>query len=51
VFQMASPGAVLVTYSSKGQVRRNMAAAGFSVEKLPGPKGKREILRALRPVV
>jgi tRNA U34 5-methylaminomethyl-2-thiouridine-forming methyltransferase MnmC len=51
VFQMALPGGVLVTYSSKGQVRRNLAAAGFLIEKLPGPKGKREILRAMRPVV
>jgi tRNA U34 5-methylaminomethyl-2-thiouridine-forming methyltransferase MnmC len=39
---------VLVTYSTKGTVRRNLIAAGFSVEKLPGPPGKREILRATR---
>jgi tRNA U34 5-methylaminomethyl-2-thiouridine-forming methyltransferase MnmC len=39
-------GGVLVTYSSKGTVKRNLLAAGFSIEKLPGPKGKREILRA-----
>lgn len=50
VFEMAAPGAVLVTYSSKGQVRRNLAAAGFRVEKLPGPQGKKEIVRAVRPV-
>jgi tRNA U34 5-methylaminomethyl-2-thiouridine-forming methyltransferase MnmC len=37
---------ILVTYCSKGIVRRAMQAAGFSVEKLPGPKGKREIVRA-----
>lgn len=39
-------GGVLVTYSSKGIVRRAMEAAGFKVEKLPGPLGKREIVRA-----
>jgi tRNA U34 5-methylaminomethyl-2-thiouridine-forming methyltransferase MnmC len=39
-------GAILTTYSSKGQVRRNMADAGFRVEKLPGPPGKREMIRA-----
>jgi tRNA U34 5-methylaminomethyl-2-thiouridine-forming methyltransferase MnmC len=42
------PGGVLVTYSSKGTVKRNLLAAGFSIEKLPGPIGKREILRATR---
>jgi len=38
---------VLVTYSTKGIVKRNLKAAGFSIEKLPGPHGKREILRAV----
>lgn len=37
---------VLVTYSAKGSVRRAMQAAGFIVERLPGPPGKREMLRA-----
>jgi len=41
-------GGVLVTYSTKGIVKRNLKQAGFSIEKLPGPKGKREILRATR---
>ncbi|MRI02032.1 tRNA (5-methylaminomethyl-2-thiouridine)(34)-methyltransferase MnmD [Kriegella sp. EG-1] len=40
--------AVLVTYSAKGSVRRAMRAVGFSVEKLPGPPGKREMLRATK---
>ncbi|MBS1607414.1 MAG: tRNA (5-methylaminomethyl-2-thiouridine)(34)-methyltransferase MnmD [Bacteroidetes bacterium] len=40
---------VLVTYCSKGDVRRAMQAAGFTVEKIPGPPGKREMLRAIRP--
>jgi len=39
---------VLVTYSSKGIVRRAMAEAGFSVSKIQGPKGKREIVRAIK---
>lgn len=39
-------GGVLVTYSCKGIVKRALKAAGFRIEKLPGPKGKREILRA-----
>ncbi|MDA9277485.1 tRNA (5-methylaminomethyl-2-thiouridine)(34)-methyltransferase MnmD [Polaribacter sp.] len=39
---------VLVTYSAKGSVRRAMQAVGFMVEKLPGPPGKREMLRATK---
>jgi tRNA U34 5-methylaminomethyl-2-thiouridine-forming methyltransferase MnmC len=39
-------GGVLVTYSTKGTVKRNLIETGFSIEKLPGPLGKREILRA-----
>ncbi len=45
VFEMTCDGGVLVTYSAKGQVRRNLISAGFSVERLPGPPGKREMLR------
>jgi tRNA U34 5-methylaminomethyl-2-thiouridine-forming methyltransferase MnmC len=41
-------GGRLVTYCSKGSVRRAMQAAGFLVEKLPGPPGKREIVRATK---
>ena len=43
------PGALLVTYSAKGSVRRNMKAAGLQVEKLSGPPGKREMTRAVKP--
>jgi tRNA U34 5-methylaminomethyl-2-thiouridine-forming methyltransferase MnmC len=48
MFALLNPGGILVTYCSKGEVRRNMIAAGFSVEKVPGPPGKREMLRARR---
>ncbi|MCB0793607.1 MAG: tRNA (5-methylaminomethyl-2-thiouridine)(34)-methyltransferase MnmD [Flavobacteriales bacterium] len=43
------PGGHLVTFCSKGQVRRDLQAIGFEVERLPGPPGKREMLRARRP--
>ncbi len=36
---------ILVTYSAKGSVRRAMQSVGFEVERLPGPPGKREMLR------
>lgn len=39
---------VLVTYSAKGSVRRAMQTAGFLVERLQGPPGKREMLRATK---
>lgn len=39
---------ILVTYSAKGSVRRAMQAVGFTVERLPGPPGKREMLRATK---
>ncbi len=39
---------VLVTYAAKGSVRRAMQAVGFTVERLPGPPGKREMLRAIK---
>jgi len=43
-------GGVLVTYSAKGSVRRAMLAVGFKVERLPGPPGKREMLRATKEI-
>lgn len=42
------PGGTLVTYSAKGSARRAMNAVGFRTEKLPGPPGKREMLRAAK---
>ncbi|HSG68680.1 MAG TPA: tRNA (5-methylaminomethyl-2-thiouridine)(34)-methyltransferase MnmD [Bacteroidales bacterium] len=41
-------GGVFVTYSAKGSVRRALQNAGFRMERLPGPKGKREMLRGMR---
>lgn len=37
---------IWVSYCAKGTVRRGLEAAGLSVERLPGPPGKREMLRA-----
>jgi len=39
---------VLVTYAAKGSVRRAMQTVGFEVERLQGPPGKREMLRATK---
>jgi tRNA U34 5-methylaminomethyl-2-thiouridine-forming methyltransferase MnmC len=45
---LMNQGAVLVTYTAKGSVRRTMQSCGFRVEKVPGPPGKREMIRAVR---
>lgn len=39
---------ILVTYSAKGSVRRALQSVGFVVERLPGPPGKREMMRAIK---
>jgi len=46
IYRKSSDGAVMTTYCAKGAVRRAMQSAGFLPERLPGPPGKREILRA-----
>lgn len=52
LFNACQPGAVIVTYCAKGAVRRNLQSAGFTVERLPGPPGKREVLRGKKsPVI
>lgn len=48
MYKALKEGGVLVTYSAKGSVRRAMQAVGFIVERLPGPPGKREMLRAIK---
>ena len=42
------PGGVFVTYAITGNLKRQLKAAGFKVEKAPGAPGKREMLRATR---
>ena len=47
-FAHTRPGGTFSTYSSAGWVRRNLEAAGFVVEKVPGFASKREMLRGYR---
>lgn len=47
--QVARSGAILSTYCAKGEVRRRLQRSGFLVERLPGPPGKREVLRGRIP--
>ncbi len=46
LYQAINLGGFLVTYSCKGIIKRRLSNTGFIWEKLPGPPGKREILRA-----
>jgi tRNA U34 5-methylaminomethyl-2-thiouridine-forming methyltransferase MnmC len=41
-----NPAGILTTYCAKGIIRRMMKQSGFAVERIPGPPGKREMLRA-----
>ncbi|MCX7650311.1 MAG: tRNA (5-methylaminomethyl-2-thiouridine)(34)-methyltransferase MnmD [Flavobacteriales bacterium] len=47
-FSSLNKGGVWVSYAAQGAMRRNLKQAGFHVEKLPGPPGKREMTRALK---
>lgn len=47
-YSLLNRGGIWVTYTSKGDVRRELLAAGYEVEKIPGPPGKREMLRAIK---
>jgi tRNA U34 5-methylaminomethyl-2-thiouridine-forming methyltransferase MnmC len=46
LYKHMAEGGILTTYCAKGAVRRMMQKAGYSVERIPGPPGKREMLRA-----
>lgn len=46
MYAFTAHGGILTTYCAKGGVRRAMQAAGYIVERIPGPMGKREMLRA-----
>ncbi len=43
--KICKKGAILTTYCAKGEVRRRLQRSGFTVERLAGPIGKREVLR------
>jgi tRNA U34 5-methylaminomethyl-2-thiouridine-forming methyltransferase MnmC len=49
IFNALQSKGILITYCAKGYVKRNLKDAGFIIEALPGPPGKREITRAQKP--
>ena len=48
IYNKTSLNGLFVTYSAKGEVRRNLAACGFEVQRLSGPPGKKEMLRGIK---
>lgn len=48
MFAALKKDGILVTYCAKGEVKRTMKKAGFTVERLKGPPGKREMTRAVK---
>lgn len=48
IYQQLNSNACLVTYSAKGQLKRDLKSCGFEVESLPGPNRKREMTRGLK---
>lgn len=50
LFNSLRPEGALVTYCAQGEFKRSLKRAGFVVERLQGPPGKREMTRALKEV-
>ena len=48
IYEKLNKGGILMTYTVKGTVKRALKSVGFKIEKLPGPIGKREILKAYK---
>ena len=48
LYSLTKSSGILVTYCAKGQVRRDLQRAGFKMERIPGPRGKREMLRGTK---
>lgn len=48
ISEALKPGGIFVTYCAKGQLKRDLAALGIQVETLPGPPGKKEMVRGTK---
>jgi len=49
MYKALKPGGILVTYCAKGSVKRALRYVGFELQSIPGPPGKREMSRAIKP--
>lgn len=48
VIDVLRPNGVFVTYCAKGQLKRDLKSLGLTVEPIPGPPGKKEMVRAIK---
>jgi tRNA U34 5-methylaminomethyl-2-thiouridine-forming methyltransferase MnmC len=48
IAEITVPNGILLTYSVKGDVKRTLRKNGFKVNRLPGPPGKHQIIRAVK---
>ena len=48
MYTALKPEGILVTYACRSVIKNNMKAAEFTTQKLPGPPGKREMLRGFK---
>lgn len=48
MYQSLRQDGILVTYCAKGSFKRALKAVGFTVESIPGPPRKREMVRAIK---
>jgi len=48
LYKATNKNGILVTYSAKGTVKQALRAAGFTVKRLQGPKGKRHMVQAIK---
>lgn len=48
IHNLLVPGGVFVTYCAKGQLKRDLKKLGFEVQSIPGPPGKKEMVRAIK---
>ena len=50
IYANCLPNAMFVTYSAKGEIRRQLAKVGFEMERLNGPPGKKHMLRGIKKI-
>ncbi|HET6243012.1 MAG: tRNA (5-methylaminomethyl-2-thiouridine)(34)-methyltransferase MnmD [Bacteroidetes bacterium] len=50
IYNSMLPGGILTSYCAKGEFKRTLKKSGFILEALPGPLGKREMVRAIKPL-
>lgn len=47
-YKALTPKGIFTTYCAKGQLKRDLVSIGFEVETLPGPPGKKEMVRGVK---